>query len=143
VLIRHYAGGKFHRIACPEGSRVVRRSDRSAPGGGFLPDRVVVPFGGAEIPIPAVLPELLPLLAESGRYGLALAGEPEPDARLAGSTYPACGEDDVNWLVLDEDGERVHCDGCGADFDPSRDGASAASSLTGRPHAEATRHRSP
>ena len=38
MLVKHHAQGKFSLIDCPEGSRIVRRSDRIAPGGGFLPD---------------------------------------------------------------------------------------------------------
>jgi hypothetical protein len=95
-------GGELQEFTCPAGSQVVRRSDRFAPGGGFLPDRLVVPFGGTAVPIPAIPPGLLPLLTESGRYGLTLVGEPEPDERLTGSACTACGQDAVNWLVLDQ-----------------------------------------
>ena len=85
-----------------------------------MPDRLIVPFEGEVIPIPADPPELLPLLAESGRFGLTLDGEPEPDLRLAGASCPGCGEDDVTWLVFEDQTERVHCDRCSADFGLAR-----------------------
>jgi Zn ribbon nucleic-acid-binding protein len=119
MLVKHHAKGKFYLIACPEASRIVRRSDRIARRGGFLPDLIVVPFGRKEIPIPADPPELLPLLAEAGRFGLSLAGEPMPDFRLAGVACPGCGERDVNWLSVEDAFERIHCDYCGVDFDPT------------------------
>jgi hypothetical protein len=52
MIVKHYAQGKFYRIACPEGSQIIRRSDRITPDGGFLHDQVIVPFEGKEIPIP-------------------------------------------------------------------------------------------
>ena len=119
--VKHYAMGKCYRIACPEGSRLVRRSDLPAPGGNPHHDVIIVPFEGQDIPIPADPPELLPLLAEAGRCGLALVGEPEPDARLAGVACPECGERDVNWLNVEDDGAKAHCDRCGADFEPCRE----------------------
>ena len=76
----------------------------------------MVPFEGEEIPIPADPPELLPLLAESGRCGLTLVGEPEPAARLAGVACPKCAESDVNWLRVEEDDAGAHCDRSQADF---------------------------
>jgi hypothetical protein len=45
MLVKHHAQGKFYLIACPEGSRIVRRSGRIAPRGRFLPDLIIVPFG--------------------------------------------------------------------------------------------------
>ena len=64
-------------------------------------------MNGKEIRIPADPPELLPLLAESGNFGVSLVGEPEPDVRLAGVSCPGCGEaDDVTWLQL-ADGSEV------------------------------------
>ncbi len=108
MRIRHHAQGKFYTIGCPEGTTVFRR-----PG---PHDLLLVPFEGQTLRIPADPHELLPLLAESGRFGLSLAGEPEADEWLAGATCPECGEADVAWLQADEDSESVHCDRCGADF---------------------------
>jgi hypothetical protein len=79
MIVKHYAQGKFYRIACPEGSRIIRRSDRAGTEKAILHDVLVVPFEGEEIPIPADPPGLLPLLAESGRCGLSLVREPELD----------------------------------------------------------------
>ena len=118
---KHDAMGKCYRIACPEGSRLVCRSEVPAPGGSLHADVLVVPFEGQDIPIPADPPGLLPLLAEAGRCGLALVGEPEPDVRLAGVACPECGERDVNWLNVEDDGAKAHCDRCGADFEPCRE----------------------
>ena len=53
-----------------------------------LHDHLVVPLNGKEIRIPADPPELLPLLAESGNFGVSLVGEPEPDVRLEGVVMP-------------------------------------------------------
>ena len=66
--------------------------------------------------IPADPPELLPMLAQSGNFGIFLVGEPVPDVNLAGVVCPGCGEDDVNWLQVGEGMETVHCDRCGAEF---------------------------
>jgi hypothetical protein len=115
MLVKHYAGGKFYRIALPEGSRLVRSSGR------LTHDVVIVPYEGREIAIAADPPELLPLLAESGRCGLATVGEPEPEARLAGIACPECGERDVSWLSLNDEGAMVHCERCGAGFEPRRE----------------------
>jgi hypothetical protein len=120
MLVKHHAQGKFYLIDCPEGSRIIRRSDRIAPGGGFLLDLIVVPFRGKDIPIPADPPALLPLLAEVGRCGLSLVGEPMPDFRLAGVACPECGEHDVNWLSVEDDPERIHCNSCGGNFEGNR-----------------------
>ncbi len=117
MLVKHHARGKFYLIACPEGSRVVRRSDQVACDGGPLPDLIVVPFEGGEVAIPADSPELLPLLAESGRCGLALVGEPRPDASLAEAACPWCGERDVDWLSAEDDAGRIRCERCGGGFE--------------------------
>jgi Zn ribbon nucleic-acid-binding protein len=117
MLVRHYSQGKWYRIACPEGSRIERRSVQAGGGGAYTQDRLIVPWAGEEIAIPAEPVELLPMLAESGRCGLSLVGDPQPDVRLAGVACPDCGEGDENWLVLQDGEERVHCDSCGADFD--------------------------
>ena len=73
-------------------------------------------LNGKTIRIPADPPELLPLLAESGNFGVTLVGEPKQDVRLAGVACPGCGEVDVAWLQLREGSEAVRCDRCGADF---------------------------
>ena len=65
--------------------------------------------------IPADPTELLPLLAESGRCGLSLIGDPEPAMMLAGAACPNCGEDDVDWLSVEDSSETAHCDRCGSD----------------------------
>src|SRR4051794_11456493 len=111
--VRHYAQGKWYQIKCPEGSRVKRQSDQAGPGGGPPQDRLIVPWGDEEIAIPAEPEELLPLLAESGRSGLSLLGKTEAGAELAGVACPGCGEEDVNWLVLQDAEGQVHCDRCG------------------------------
>ncbi|MEA2590158.1 MAG: hypothetical protein QOH66_3085, partial [Actinomycetota bacterium] len=57
MLVKHHAQGKFYLIACPEGSRIIRRSDRIAPGGGFLPDLIIVPVSaGKRYPSPPIRP---------------------------------------------------------------------------------------
>ena len=117
MRIRHFAQGKFYTIRCPRGTRVVRNSAFLASGKPEPCDGIVVPYNGREIPIPADPPELLPLLAESGRCGLALVGEPEPDMRLVGVSCPECGEDDVNWLIVEDGPEVARCDRCGTEFD--------------------------
>jgi ribosomal protein S27E len=115
MRIKCHAQGKFYTIQCPQGTRMVRGKDR--PGGKVAEhDHLIVPLNGKEVRIPADPPELLPLLAESGNFGVSLVGEPEPDARLVGASCPGCGETDVNWLQLRESSETVHCDRCGADF---------------------------
>lgn len=118
MRIKHYAEGKFHTIECPEGSRVVRRSELPADGGAIQTDALVVPLNGKEVRIPADPPGLLPMLAESGNFGVSLVGEPEPHLSLAGAICPGCGEADVSWLVVGDGAEAVHCDHCGADFVP-------------------------
>ena len=69
-----------------------------------------------EIAISSDPPELLPLLAESGRCGLSLVGEPLPNANLAGVFRPTCNEGDVSWLPVEDGAEIAHCDSCGCDF---------------------------
>ncbi len=117
MRVKHHAQGKFYVIQCPEGTRVVRRSDLAANGEAVLHDHLVVPLNGKQVRIPTEPPELLPLLAESGKFGITLVGEPEPDVRLAGVVCPECGETDVTWLQLGTDSEAVRCDYCGADFE--------------------------
>jgi hypothetical protein len=112
MRVRHHAHGKFYLIECPQGTRGVRRCD----GEPAVHDLLVVPLNGAVIRIPADPPGLLPLLAESGNFGVSLAGEPVPDLWLAGAVCPGCGTDDLNWLQVRDGSETVHCDSCGADF---------------------------
>ncbi len=116
MRVRHHAQGKFYSIECPEGTRIVRSSDPAADGEEVPHDHLVVPLKGKEIRIPADPPELLPLLAETGKFGIALIGDPVPEMRLAGVVCPECGESDVNWLQLREDSGSAHCDRCEADF---------------------------
>jgi hypothetical protein len=80
-------------------------------------DLLLVPFGGREIAIPSNPPELLPLLAKSGRYGLTLVGEPVPDANLARVACPRCNRPDVSWLSLEDGSNLAHCDLCDCDFE--------------------------
>ena len=118
MRVRCHAQGKFYTIECPEGTRLVRA--RIVPTASVAEhDHLIVPLNGKTIRIPADPPELLPLLAESGNFGVSLVGEPEPDVRLAGASCPGCGEVDVAWLQLGEGSGTVHCDRCGADFDPA------------------------
>ncbi len=113
MRVKHHAQGKFYVIECPEGTRLVRRSEdtHATPC-----DHLVVPLNGKEVRIPADPPELLPMLAETGNFGVTLVGESVPDVRLAGVVCPRCGEDDVNWLQVREGTETVHCDRCGTDI---------------------------
>jgi hypothetical protein len=76
----------------------------------------MVPFDGREIRIPADPSDLLPLLAEAGLCGLSLIGGPEPALMLAVAACPNCGEDDVDWLSLEDGDETAHCDRCRRDF---------------------------
>jgi hypothetical protein len=71
MRVRQYAQGKFYTIECPEGTRVVRRPAQPADGDAPRHDHLVVPLDGGEIRIPAEPPELLPLLAESGNFGVS------------------------------------------------------------------------
>jgi hypothetical protein len=116
MRVKHHAQGKFYTIECPEGTRLVRHSEPSADGEAVPHDHLVVPLNGKQVRIPADPPELLPLLAESGNFGITVVGEPEPDVRLEGATCPDCGETDSNWLQVEDGSETVHCDSCGADF---------------------------
>lgn len=110
MRLKCYAHGKFYTIECPEGTRIACHSE-------VVPhDVLLVPFKGREIRIPADPPELLPLLAETGNFGVSLVGEPTPEERLAGVVCPGCGQDDVPWLQLRDDSEFVRCDGCGTEF---------------------------
>jgi hypothetical protein len=129
VRIKHFSKGKFYVIQCPPGTRVVRTSSQPAPVEPDGHDHLVVPFEGREIRVPADPSELLPLLAEAGLCGLSLIGDSEPAMMLAGSACPNCGEDDVNWLSVEDGSETAHCDRCGSDFGlPDRSGFSASSS---------------
>lgn len=113
MRVKHHAQGKFYVIECPEGTRLVPRSEDTQP----TPcDYLVVPLNDKEVRIPADPPELLPMLAESGNFGISLVGEPVADVRLTGVVCPKCGEDDVNWLQVREGTETVHCDRCGITF---------------------------
>jgi predicted RNA-binding Zn-ribbon protein involved in translation (DUF1610 family) len=116
MRVKHHAQGKFDVIECPEGTRLVRRSEKPSDGESVPCDHLVVPLNGEEVRIPADPPELLPMLAESGNFGVSLVGKPVPDVRLAGIVCPKCGEDDVNWLQVRDDSESVQCDRCGTDF---------------------------
>jgi ribosomal protein S27E len=116
MRVERHAQGKFYTIQCPEGTRIERRSEEPAEGEAVSHEYLVVPSNGKEVRIPADPPELLPLLAESGKFGITLMGEPVPDMRLAGVSCPGCGESDVNWLQVEDGPETVHCDHCGADF---------------------------
>ena len=115
MRVKHYAQGKFYVIECPEGTRLVRRT---SGGEAVKCDHLVVPLNGEEIVIPADPPELLPMLAESGNFGIKLVGEPVPDVTLTGVVCPKCSEDDVNWLQVREGTETVHCDHCGTESTP-------------------------
>ena len=115
MRVRCHAQGKFYTIDCPEGTRLVWGVDR--PNDVPFHDHLIVPLNGKEVRIPTDPPELLPLLAESGNFGVSLVGEPEPDESMVGVVCTACGESDVNWLQLRAVLEAVHCDRCGADFD--------------------------
>ena len=108
MRIRHYSLGKFYLIECPEGSRVVR--DASSP------ERLAVPFDGRGIMIPAEPCELLPMLAEAGRCGLALIGEPVFEPRFTGLICPSCAERETAWLTLEDDGESALCERCSHRF---------------------------
>src|SRR4051794_26406496 len=107
MRVRHHAQGKFYTIECPEGTIVVRRPDLTADGEAVPHDHLVVPLDGKEVRIPADPPELLPLLAETGKFGVTLVGEPEPDVRLTGTSCPDCGETDVAWLQVEDGLEAV------------------------------------
>ncbi len=114
--IRIHSKGKYYLIECPAGTRVVRCAAQAVPGADDSHDRVIIPFRGQELTIPADPPELLPLLADAGQYGLSLIGEPLADASVAGAVCPNCNEDDVSWLSVEDDSNIAHCDNCGCDF---------------------------
>ena len=116
MQIRHYSKGKFYLIECPDGTKVVRCSLQSASDSTDSHERVIVPFRGQELTIPADPPELLPLLAHAGQYGLSLVGEPVPDVSLAGAACPNCNEDDVSCLSVEDNSTVAHCDNCGCEF---------------------------
>jgi hypothetical protein len=116
MRIRVHSKGKFNWIACPDDTRVVRAM-QSGSAQADSHDRLIVPLDGCEIAIPADPPELLPLLAESGRFGISLVGEPVPDVNLAGAVCPNCDEDDMSWLLVDDGSNVAHCDYCGCDFE--------------------------
>src|SRR5947209_4665918 len=115
MLVRHFAQGKWYAIACPEGSRIVRGTPGDGLGERPSPDRLIVPRDGREVTYPAEPEGLLPLLAESGQFGIALAAGPEPGPELAGVSCPHCGDADLEWLSLRDDG-RVVCERCWAEF---------------------------
>jgi hypothetical protein len=117
MRIRHYSKGKFYLIECPAGARVVRGDSHSESGSEGADDLLIVPFQGRELSIPADPPELLPLLAESGRCGLALVREPMPNESLAGAECPRCDGEDVRWFSVDEGSSIAHCANCGSDFE--------------------------
>ena len=122
MRIKHFSKGKFYLIACPPGTRVIRCWRQPAPVDPGDHDLLMVPFEGREIRIPAEPSELLPLLAEAGLCGLSLIGGPEPTMMLVGAACPNCGEDDLDWLSMEDGAETAHCDRCGNDFrlkDPS------------------------
>ena len=116
MRIRVYSNGKFYLIECPEGSRVVRCPVQCIADFALAHDLLLVPFQGREIAIPSDPPELLPLLAESGRCGLSLVSKPVPDEHLACTVSPNCNENDVRWMSV-EDGSRIaRCVFRGFDF---------------------------
>jgi hypothetical protein len=116
MRVRTYSKGKFYLIECPDGTRVVQLAVQSNRNATECEDLLVVPFEGEEIAITSEPCELLPLLAEAGRCGLSLVGDPVPAVNLAGAVCPRCNEDDVSWLSVDDDGNIAHCDVCGCDF---------------------------
>jgi hypothetical protein len=116
MRVRAYSKGKFYLIECPDDTRVVRQAAHSSHSTTECEDLLVVRFYGKEIAIPSDPCELLPLLAEAGRCGLSLVGDPVPAVNLAGAVCPRCNEDDLSWLSVDDDGNIAHCDVCGCDF---------------------------
>jgi hypothetical protein len=120
MRVRCHAQGKFYTIECPEGTKIVRASDIDENEIAEC-DHLIVPLNGKAVRIPADPPELLPLLAETGNFGVSLVGEAEPVESLAGVSCLKCGEVDVAWLQLMDGTESVHCDRCGGEFEvPSR-----------------------
>jgi ribosomal protein S27E len=116
MRVRYNAQGKFYTIECPEGTRVVHLSQQPGEGEAVLHDDLIVPLKSQQFHIPADPPELLPMVAETGNFGVSLVGEPVPEGRLAGVACRGCGAEDVTWLQLRDDSVTVHCDRCGADF---------------------------
>ena len=116
MRIRVHSKGRFYLIQCPMGTKVVRRAVESVPDSADSHDLLIVPFRDQELAIPSDPPELLPLLAESERFGLSLVGEPVPDVNLAGAVRPKCNMDDVSWLSVEDDSNMAHCELCGSDF---------------------------
>jgi Zn ribbon nucleic-acid-binding protein len=116
MRIKHFSKGKFYLIACPPGTRVIRCWGQATPLDPDGHDLLVVTFEGREIRIPADPSELLPLLAEAGLCGLSLIGGPEPAMMLAGAVCPCCGEDDVDWISVEDSEVMAHCDRCGTDW---------------------------
>ena len=116
MRIRVYSRGKFYLIECPDGTRVVRCAVHALSAESDSHDHQIVPFRGQELTILADPPELLPLLANAGQYGLSLVGEPVPDVNLAGAICPSCNEDDARWLSVEDDSNIAHCNNCGWDF---------------------------
>jgi hypothetical protein len=115
MRIRVNSKGKIYLIQCPAGTRVVRCGVQFVPASAEPHDFLVLPFRGQRISITADAPELLPLLAESERFGLSLVGEPMPDLNQAGAVCPNCNED-VSWLSVNDQSRTAHCDYCGCDF---------------------------
>ena len=117
MRLRVYSKGRFYLIECPDGTRVVRCAAHSLPASASFHDALLVPFRGQELTIPSDPPELLPPVAESGRFGLSLVGEPVPSADLTGAICPICNEDDVSWLSIEDGSNTVHCEKCGSEFE--------------------------
>ena len=91
-----------------------------------LHDFLLVPLNGNQVRIPADPPELLPLLAESGNFGVSMAGEPEPDLFLQ-ERKRVC---DARLAVHSEragEGARSEC-GVGAERERLQDVGAAADS---------------
>ncbi len=109
MRIKHFSKGKFYLIDCPQGTRVIRCWGQPAPVDTGEHDVLMVPFDGREIRIPADPSDLPPLLAEARLCGLSLIGDPQPGLMLAGAACPKCGEDDVDWLSVEDGDEMVHC----------------------------------
>ena len=107
MRVRCHAQGKFYTIECPEGTRVVRRPK---PVDGADPhDLLIVPLNGKVVRIPADPPELLPLLAETGNFGVSLVGEARADVGWR-VRMPRLWRGGRDWLQLGEESEAVHCD---------------------------------
>jgi hypothetical protein len=94
MRVRVYSKGKFDTIKCPEGTRIVRCAVESGSDIADAYHLFIAPFRDLELEIPSDPPELLPLLAESGRCGLSLFGKPVPDLNLARAVCPSCDERD-------------------------------------------------